>query len=145
MGNEGVLSVSLDDVFAPENRRDPHPRYHQLRREQPIAYNETFDEHILTRWADCEAVLRDPKWSSSPEHRPVPEGANDISAEMAGVGMKTLLFLDPPDHTRLRRLVSKAFTPRRIEQLRTHVSEILDELLADVEPGEPFDVISTFA
>jgi cytochrome P450 len=59
--------------------------------------------------------------------------------------MKTLLFLDPPDHTRLRRLVSKAFTPRRIEQLRGHVTEILDDLLAGAKPGEPFDVISTFA
>ena len=59
------------------------------------------------------------------------------------MNVRTLLFLDPPDHTRLRRLVSKAFTPRRIEQLREHVREITDELLADVEPGEPFDVIST--
>jgi cytochrome P450 len=144
MGTEGT-TISFDVLFDPATRRDPHPLYHQLRSEQPIAYNAEFDEYVLTRWADCEAVLRDPKWSSSPEHRPRPEGANDISAEMAGVGMKTLLFLDPPDHTRLRRLVSKAFTPRRIEQLRGHVTEILDDLLSGVKPGEPFDVISTFA
>jgi cytochrome P450 len=65
--------------------------------------------------------------------------------EFADANVRTLLFLDPPDHTRLRRLVSKAFTPRRIEQLREHIEEITDELLAGVKPGEPFDVMSTLA
>jgi cytochrome P450 len=147
MGTEGISTVNIFETMRdPVTRRDPHPLYHRLRSEQPIAHVEEFDEYILTRWADCEAVLRDPKWSSSPEHRPIDrEGGPSISDDMDQVGMKTLLFLDPPDHTRLRRLVSKAFTPRRIEQLREHVAEILDELLADVKPGEPFDVISTFA
>jgi cytochrome P450 len=146
MGNEGLLSFSIEDAFSAENRRDPHPLYHRLRTEQPVALAPEFNEYVLTRWADCEAILRDPKWSSSPEHRPAPaDGGPNISEEMGQVGMKTMLFLDPPDHTRLRRLVSKAFTPRRIEQLREHVTEIMDGLLADVKPGEPFDVISTFA
>ncbi|MEY2459302.1 MAG: hypothetical protein QOG30_1132, partial [Acidimicrobiaceae bacterium] len=146
MGNEGTTSLSLEDVFSPENRRDPHPLYHHLRTEQPVAPLPEGDGWILTRWADCEAVLRDPKWSSSPEHRPADStGGPSISEDMSQVGMKTLLFLDPPDHTRLRRLVSKAFTPRRIEQLRGHVADIMDELLAKVKPGEPFDVITTFA
>jgi cytochrome P450 len=145
MGNEGVLSFSIEELFSPEIRRDPHPLYHRLRAEQPIANNPDGD-WVLTRWADCEAVLRDPRWSSSPEHRPPDAvGGASISVEAGEVGMKTLLFLDPPDHTRLRRLVSKAFTPRRIEQLRGHVAEIMEGLLADVKPGEPFDVISTFA
>ena len=145
MGNE-ILSFSIEEVFSAEHRRDPHPMYHRLRAEQPVAFAPEFREYVLTRWADCEAVLRDPKWSSSPDHRPAPEdGGPNISEEMGQVGMKTLLFLDPPDHTRLRRLVSKAFTPRRIEQLREHVTEILTDLLADVKAGEPFDVISTLA
>ena len=143
---EGSILGALGEVFTPENRRNPHPLYHQLRAEAPMAYSEEMDEWVLTRWADCEAVLRDPRWSSSPDHRPpTSDGFTSISAEAADVGMKTLLFLDPPDHTRLRRLVSKAFTPRRIEQLRGHVAEILDDLLKDVKPGEAFDVISTFA
>jgi cytochrome P450 len=145
MGTEGT-ALTIEDVFSPESRRDPHPLYHRLRSEQPIAYDPQDDGWLLTRWADCEAVLRDPRWSSAPEHRPDrPTEGVSISVEAGDVGMKTLLFLDPPDHTRLRRLVSKAFTPRRIEQLRGHVTEILDELLGAVKPGEPFDVISTFA
>ena len=143
---EGSILGVIGDVFSAENRRDPHPLYHRLRAEEPMAYAEDIDEWVLTRWADCEAVLRDPRWSSSPEHRPPDTiGGPSISAEASEVGLKTLLFLDPPDHTRLRRLVSKAFTPRRIEQLRGHVAEILDDLLKDVKPGEAFDVISTFA
>ncbi|HEV3227504.1 MAG TPA: cytochrome P450 [Acidimicrobiales bacterium] len=146
MGNEGVAALRIEDVFSPEIRRDPHPLYHLLRSTDPIAHADGLDEWILTRWADCEAVLRDPRWSSSPDHRgDNPLAGPDIRAEAGGVGLKTLLFLDPPDHTRLRRLVSKAFTPRRIERLRAHVSEILDDLLRDVTSGEPFDVISTLA
>src|SRR6476646_1582048 len=142
---DAATGISFEDVFSPEVRRDPHPLYHLLRSEQPQAYNPEFDEWILTRWADCEAVLRDPKWSSSPEHRGDRPVNGPQTQEFADFGVRTLLFLDPPDHTRLRRLVSKAFTPRRIEQLREHVKDISNELLADVKPGEPFDAISTLA
>ena len=143
---EGSILDTLGELFTPENRRDPHPLYHRLRAEAPMAYSEDMNEWVFTRWSDCEAVLRDARWSSAPEHRPpTSDGFTSVSAEASSVGMKTLLFLDPPDHTRLRRLVSKAFTPRRIEQLREHVADILVDLLKDVKPGEVFDVISTFA
>ena len=80
------------------------------------------DEWLLTRWADCVAVLRDPRWSSNPEHRGEPRRATGPRSRTSPTSdVRTLLFLDPPDHTRLRRLVSKAFTPRRIERLRAHV------------------------
>jgi len=136
--------IALDTLFSEENRRNPHPLYHRLRSAEPMAHLEEMDEWIFTRWADCEAVLRDPRWSSSPEHRPT-DNSYTLPVDANEVGLKTLLFLDPPDHTRLSRLVSKAFTPRRLESIREHVGEILDELLRDVRPGEPFDVISTFA
>jgi hypothetical protein len=142
---DAATGITYDELFSPEARRDPHPRYHRLRTEQPIAYNAEFDDWLLTRWADCEAVLRDPKWSSSPEARGEKQSNGPQVGDFSDVAGRTLLFLDPPDHTRLRRLVSKAFTPRRIEQLREHVREIADELLADVKPGRPFDVIATLA
>ena len=126
-------------------RRNPHPVYHRLRSEQPIAYNADLDDWLLTRWADCIAVLRDPRWSSNPETRGERRFDGPQVQDFGDIGVHTLLFLDPPDHTRLRRLVSKAFTPRRIEQLRDHVQEITDELLAGVDAGQPFDVISTLA
>jgi cytochrome P450 len=137
--------TDVEGVFTLENRRDPHPLYHRLRAEQPIAAGAEPEEYVLTRYADCEAVLRDARWSSSPDHRGDLQTVADVRTNAADVGMKTLLFLDPPDHTRLRRLVSKAFTPRRVEQLRSHVSEIGASLLADVEPRRPFDMIATLA
>jgi cytochrome P450 len=143
--SEATTGISWDEVFSPDARRDPHPLYHRIRSEQPIAYNPEMDDWLLTRWADCEAVLRDPKWSSNPEHRGDQRFNGPVTQEFADMNVRTLLFLDPPDHTRLRRLVSKAFTPRRIEQLREHVREITETLLADVQPGEPFDAISTLA
>src|SRR3954453_15616355 len=145
MPAEGSVLGNLSELFSEENRRDPHPIYHALRSAEPVAYGEDFDEYLLTRWADCEAVLRDPRWSSSPEHRGDLPTKADVRTNAADIGMRTLLFPDPPDHTRLRRLVSKAFTPRRVEQLRGHVTEIPDSLLSDVQPRRPFDVIATLA
>jgi len=140
-----TTTITYDELFSPEVRRDPHPTYHRLRSEQPIAYNAEQDDWLLTRWADCIAVLRDPRWSSNPETRGEKRFTGPQVQEFDDVGLRTMLFLDPPDHTRLRRLVSKAFTPRRIERLRDHVREIADELLSDVEPGQPFDVMATLA
>jgi hypothetical protein len=139
-----TAGITFEELFSPESRRDPHPLYHRVRSESPQAYNSETDEWLLTQWADCIAVLRDPKWSSNPQHRGDRPNSGPNFEEFAA-NTRTLLMLDPPDHTRLRRLVSKAFTPRVIEQLRGHVQEIMDELLADVRPGEPFDAISTLA
>lgn len=134
--------LTAEELFGPENKRDPHPLYHRLRREAPVWQNPDFDELILTRWADCESVLRDPRWSSDPSHSNMPD---DMRAVIGNTGVRTLLFMDPPDHTRLRRLVSKAFTPRAIEQLRGHVGEIFDSLMASWQDGEPFEIMSGLA
>jgi cytochrome P450 len=125
-------------LFGPEYKRNPHPLYHRLRSEAPIWKNPDFGEHVLTRWADCEAVLRDSRWSSDPAHSMDPE---DMRGAIGDAGVRTLLFMDPPDHTRLRRLVSKAFTPRAIEQLRGHVGDICDNLLDAWDGSEPFEVM----
>lgn len=117
------------EVFSPENRNDPWPLYRRLREQSPLYQDPTYGEWILTRHADCEAILRDPRWSSNPAHR---VGGPDVGAsvrdEMAGE-FNVLLFMDPPDHTRLRGLVSKAFTPRTVERLRPHIKELVDDLL----------------
>jgi cytochrome P450 len=142
---DATTDTIFEQVLSPQNRREPHPLYHELRSQRPQAYNPEGDEWLLTRWSDCVEVLRDPKWSSNPEHRGDRRYTGPQVEEFAEANVRTLLFLDPPDHTRLRRLVSKAFTPRRIEQLRDHVQTITLELLAGAQPGEPFDVIPTLA
>jgi hypothetical protein len=64
-----VSGLTAAELFAPEHRRNPHPLYHRVRSSSPLLYAADGDETILTRWADCEAVLRDSRWSGSPDHR----------------------------------------------------------------------------
>ena len=136
-----IADLTGDVLFGIENKRNPHPLYHRLRTEAPMWHNPTMAEVVLTRWADCEAVLRDPRWSSDPSHTE----DEDLRDQINAAGVRTLLFMDPPDHTRLRRLVSKAFTPRTIEALRDHVGEIFDALMADWDGTGSFEVMSGLA
>ena len=127
-----TIDIFLTDKFKdPEFRRNPHPYYHRLREEYPIREYPGLGEYLLTRWDDCERVLRDPKFSSNNDHRIWPEGMEPgrLARSAGATDVKTLLFLDPPDHTRIRGLVSKAFTPRTVEQLRPHITEICTQVL----------------
>ena len=130
------------DRFGPYRWADPWPTYDRLRAEAPVWENPE-GELILTRFADCEAVLRDPRFSSSVTHadppRVLPEGD---PRDLMDQGPPSLLFLDPPDHTRLRKLVSKAFTPRSVERLRPRVQELVDEILDDAAERGGLDVVA---
>jgi cytochrome P450 len=133
--------TSLDfDFFAPEVRADPWPHFARLREADPVHLRPSGD-WILTRYADCQGVLADPRCSSNPAHESTP--AEGSPARQAGSNL--LLFLDPPDHTRLRRLVSKAFTPRRVEVLRPRIAELVDGLLDQVGSEPEFDVLEALA
>lgn len=131
--------------FPPEVRTDPHPYYHQLRALAPIATS-VVDENtaLLSRFADCEAVLRDTRWSSNPAHRtaPLPVEAIDFRGAQSDAGASVLLFLDPPDHTRLRKLVNKAFTPRTVERLRPRVRAIVDGILDEAAERGELDIVA---
>jgi len=135
------MDPNLDvDFFAPEVRADPWPFYARLREADPV-HRRPDGDWILTRYADCQGVLADPRCSSNPAHESRPSEGSP--ARQAGSNL--LLFLDPPDHTRLRRLVSKAFTPRRVEELRPRIAELVDALLDEVD-GEPtFNVLEALA
>ena len=106
-----MATTAIDQGFDPfdsEQRADPFPAYRVLLEQAPVWWNEKFGEWVFSRYADCEAILRDPRWSSNPEHleHRVELGAMDMRAAMRDVDAGVLLFMDPPDHTRLRRLVS---------------------------------------
>lgn len=145
---EDTLDLDQLDPFDPARWADPHPIYHRLRAEAPVWRNEQFQEWVLTRFADCEAVLRDPRFSSNPVHltREFPVEINDMRTDLLGLDANVLLFMDPPDHTRLRRLVNPAFAPRAVEELRPRIRELVVSLLDDAaekigDTGE-FDVLA---
>ena len=135
------------DPFDPDHRADPFPAYRELLERAPVWWNDKFGEWVLSRYADCEAVLRDPRWSSNPEHLTsrVELGAMDLRSTMRDLDTGILLFLDPPDHTRLRRLVSQAFTPRSIERLRPRIQELVDGILDELAGEREVDLMPTLA
>ncbi len=137
--------------FLPEMRVDPYPLYHRLRSRDPV--HQSFPGvWILTRYADCVAVLRDPgRFSNDSRNSELYQAFRAARGReptiMEDTAGRTMLFIDPPDHTRLRNLVNKAFTARRIEALRPHVREIVKGLLDDIEASgrDTFDLVNEVA
>ncbi|HEU4368778.1 MAG TPA: cytochrome P450 [Methylomirabilota bacterium] len=131
--------TALDSAF----RTDPHPVLAHLRRREPVHYDSLIKRWVLTRQDDIERVLRDRTMASDPRK------ANDGTYMRLFVPPRdrkpSLLLLDAPDHTRLRALVTKAFTQRAIERLAPRIREIIEELLDAVAEQERFDLIAAFA
>jgi hypothetical protein len=134
--------------FLPEVHEDPYPLYHRLRAEDPV-HRSPLGFWVLTRHADVLAVLRDPRMSRDPRRSERVEQLR-ASAELdellaAEEAAPSMLFVDPPDHTRLRTLVNKAFTPVAVERLRPRVEAIVAELLDRVAGAGAMDVVEDLA
>jgi cytochrome P450 len=133
----------------PGYTRDPHPIYAQLRADAPVrrVLLHGLPAWLVTRFDDAERLLTDPRVSNSPQSasKALRDTAPWVFAN-AEVGLgKMMLQLDPPDHTRLRRLVSKVFTARRVDRLRPRVEEITAELVRAFAPTGRVELISEFA
>src|SRR5688572_8515647 len=103
---------------------------------------------MLTRYRDVHAVLRDPRFSVERIRAPLVRDNLDRMPEFlrqSAQGLRSMLIMDPPDHTRVRKLVNKAFTPKRIAALRGHIEAIVRELADEVEAKGAFDVIHDVA
>jgi cytochrome P450 len=127
------------DPFDEDLDDDPHPVWRRLRDEAPLYRNDRYDFWALSRYADVEAAHRDPRTFSS-AHGTVLEimGPDDMS------GTGQLIFLDPPEHTRLRHLVSRAFTPRRIAEIESRVRDLCARLLDPQRDSPSFDYLQDF-
>ena len=125
----------------PEFVADPYPTYHRLRVEDPV-HHSPLGFWVLTRYADVMGMLRDPRLIKEPIAAFV--AARFGIAVPPGLGL-SMLDRDPPDHTRLRGLVSKAFTPKALESLRPHIQQIVDDLLAHAAGKGRMDLIEEFA
>ncbi len=117
---------------------DPHPIWRRLRDEAPLYYNDHLDFYAVSRFADVDAFSRDPQTFCS---------SHGTVMEMIGpepTSMEIMIFMDPPDHTRYRRLVSKAFTPRRMALLEQDIRGLCVSLL-DAQVGKSsFDYVQDF-
>jgi cytochrome P450 len=146
--NDDDSRLSLADVLRPEYIANPYPLYHQLRRDDPVRWDEGMSSWVLTRYADVVAALRDPRFSAErfmTDTSWVPQEWLETLGPPIHALTRQILFLDPPDHTRLRGLVVKAFTPRVVEALRPRIQRIVDELLDAVQAQGRMEFMRDFA
>lgn len=132
----------LFDPFLPEFNANPYPFYRRLREADPV-HQSPLGFWVLTRYDDCVLVLRDPRFGRA-GFEAVLESVYGNSVEQGRLPT-SMLFRDPPDHTRLRGLVSRAFTPRVVEGLRPRIQQIVDGLLDRVRDAGRMEVISDLA
>jgi cytochrome P450 len=125
---------------------DPFPVYRRLREQAPVYWCEENRYWIVTGFPEAESLLRDPRlsrqqagerqfgWISGPDDPPTVERA-------VRSWLSTVLNLDPPEHTRLRQLLSRAFSPRAVSVWQPHVEAVVDHVLAGIEDADRIDVV----
>jgi cytochrome P450 len=142
--DDEVLTL-LDELTTMTGRRDPYPRYARLREISPIV-RAADDALVVTGYADCQTVVRDARFAHMPPDMLAFIGYPDWRDHPALSLMYTsMLVLNPPDHTRLRRLVSSAFTARRVQSLRPAIERMVDSLLDDLAVDGGADFVAAFA
>ena len=146
-------STPFDLGFDPSDMdfvANPYPAYERLRARAPIVYDEATDHWLVTRFDDVRSLLRDRRFGRTYLHLAThedmghepPPASRDAFWHLINHG---ILDMEPPDHTRVRRLVSKAFTPRMVESMREPVQQLTDDLVDHVIVGAEFDLLPTIA
>jgi cytochrome P450 len=132
-------------LFGPEMLADPYTVYHRLRAAQPVCRVPPLDAWVVTSYEAVSAALRNPQLSSDRSDR--------VRQRLAGKGLdglvdersRSMIHMDPPDHTRLRSLVNKAFTPRAVNAMAGKIRGIVDDLLDAVQAQGRMDAIQDLA
>ena len=146
-----TLSGNIDDALSSESFfADPYSTYARLREEDPVHWCEPWGQWVVTRFDDVLAVNKDPKRFSSAGWEKkfitqLPAELQQLPHMQRHYGTRVLSMTDPPEHTRLRRLVVRSFTPRVLEALRPAIERLVDDLLTEAEGHESMDAIAQFA
>ncbi|MFD0820699.1 cytochrome P450 [Micromonospora zhanjiangensis] len=137
--------LAAADLYTDEFAADPYPALARLRRDAPVCpvSSPRFDSYLITRFDDASAALTDPRLSKD-LYGPGRQYLRIFGPNSEGLN-KNMLNADPPEHSRLRRLVSQAFAPRRIEALRPRVQRIVDDLLDKIVPLGQAELMRDFA
>lgn len=135
--------------FLPEFREDPYPAYRALREREPVYFHRVFRSFMLSRHADVVGVLKGSGFSVDRTQVDVPKilqiFPTRLDPEFKETIQRNLLMIDPPDHTRIRSLVNKAFTRRVVDAMRPRIQSLVDELLDAVEPAGEMELMRDFA
>ncbi len=136
------------DLTAPEALADPFPLYRQLREHDPVYWSERFGAWLITRHDGVVRCLRDPRLSAARAgamFARMPAEVQDRTRTLRAAFSHWMLMMDPPDHTRLRSLVAKAFAPSLVTRLRPRVEALVDQALARVERSGTIELITDLA
>ena len=141
------MQIADFDVLASESVENPHEIYRLLREESPVHWDPKLEAFLVSRYEDVLAVLREPETFSSQvgamTQAPPDEAVAIIARGLPHVN--TLITADPPAHARYRSLVARAFTPRRVEKLRDHVTQIAHELVDGFCAAGEVELVGRFA
>jgi cytochrome P450 len=142
-----VLDGRFDaEIMSEAFKRDPFALYNSIRETAPVYWCEPWSAFLLTRYDHVVMALRDSdRFSSEGRHAAFSDGLEADDRDKVVHATQTMLDTDPPEHTRLRKLSTKAFAPRSVEKLRPLVEEDTRELLSGVDGTAPFDFIATVA
>ncbi|MFJ6811572.1 cytochrome P450 [Streptomyces anulatus] len=140
---------SAEALITQDFVRDPHATYDWMREEGPVKLRQQSGSVLwmLTRYEDARAALAEPKLHKDPRRFPNPAGGTGMGPEEPGMELlsRHMLNSDPPDHTRLRKLTTKAFTARPTEAFRPRITEVAAGLLDAFEPGGRMDIVNDYA
>src|SRR4051794_31231700 len=146
--NEHAHAANTEPLFnplSPDYIRDPYPSYQRLRSTDPMHLT-PFGAFVASRHAEVTLVLRDKRFGKDFVDRSARRYGPEIMAEPVFRNMRHwMLQQDPPDHTRLRGLVVKAFTARRVEDMRPRIQQIVDQTLDRTIDRGHMDLIEDFA
>lgn len=137
----GIAVTNLDPAF----REDPHPVLDDLRERDPAHHDALMGSWFLTRQADVQPLLQNRDLAVDPRKANENSMIRRLAGDQLDDGNASMLFLDPPDHDRLRGLVNKAFTPRAVEAMAPRIQEIADQLLDRLAGRAEFDVIADYS
>jgi hypothetical protein len=134
-------------MFPPEMRTDPYPIYRQLRENAPV-FDTGQDLWLVTSYEHAYALLRDPRSSKNLRNMDDYENRMELAgrtAPMRALLEQLMSFNDPPDHTRIRGRFQRAFSPRLVQRLRDHATEIAEDLLGRAPADGEIDLVADFA
>jgi cytochrome P450 len=142
---DGLL---LQVLITPEGQADPYPWYAQMRADSRV-FRTSFGPYVVHGYDECLAVLRDPRLGRGIDIEDMSTSifgsASPRQGEFMEASQHNMLMADPPDHTRLRRLVSRSFTPRQVERLRPAIHALVDDLLDTMADVGDIDFMTAFA
>jgi cytochrome P450 len=150
LGKHGVMTATLADpgtlarLLDPAGRADPYPLYAEVREAGSVQFVPNLPTALVSTYDDCLALLRDPRVSNDRRKSDI-VGRIQTTSISPLTGQPSFLFLDPPDHTRLRRLVSAAFTARAVQRLEPFVRRTVDDLLDAAAARGGLDVLADLA